>query len=280
MNHRQKSKLEFFIGGLEEKYASAKDYFISLDFILYSGRNEYSGKITAENSGFIFSFAGKKNLSDFEAVKNELIETVLKYDRAEILYKERGITTVISADDKNVKLSKTENNEFEANTAQLKDKNYNISLHKAKDLLFALGYTTADGKLKNDKIRKYNQTDRFIELIKPLFNEEKKLTIVDCACGKSYLSFVLNYWLWQEKRIKAKFIGLDISEKVIEESKKTAKQLGYTNMEFIKTDLSKLDSSGMDKNTVPDTVISLHACDTATDMALGYAIRNRAKSII
>ena len=94
------------------------------------------------------------------------------------------------------------------------------------------------------------------------------------------MSFVLNYWLWQEKRIKAKFIGLDISEKVIEESKKTAEKLGYSNMEFFQKDLSLLENSELEKNINPDIVISLHACDTATDMALGYAIRKKAKSVI
>lgn len=177
-------------------------------------------------------------------------------------------------------MEKKENKEIVPVEPRLKDKEYNISLYKAKDLLFTLGYTTEDGKLKNDKIRKYNQTDRFIELIKPLFSNEKNLTIVDCACGKSYLSFVLNYWLWQEKRIKAQFIGLDISEKVIEESKKTAEKLGYSNMEFFQKDLSLLENSELEKNINPDIVISLHACDTATDMALGYAIRKKAKSVI
>lgn len=280
MNHKQKSKIEFFLDGLEEKYNKGKDYFIGIEFLLSSGRKEYKGNIYLNDKKFIFSFSGKKDFDTFEEAKNYLIPIIMQYDKAEILYKERGITTIIAADDKNVKLSKTENKEIEADTSQLKDKNYNISLHKAKELLFALGYTTEDGKLKNDKIRKYNQTDRFIELIKPLFTEDKKLTIVDCACGKSYLSFVLNYWLWQEKRIKANFIGLDISENVIEESKKTAEKLKYSNMQFIQTDLSQLENSKMDKDIIPDTVISLHACDTATDMALGYAIRNNAKNII
>lgn len=280
MNHKQKSKIDFFLEGLGEKYSGGKDYFIGIDFSLTSGRNEYNGSISEENGSFVFSFAGKREFTDFSEAMVFLSDTCIKYDRAEILYKERGITTVIEADDRNVRLSKRENSDFAPVQPRLKDKSYNISLHKAKDLLFALGYTTEDGKLKNDKIRKYNQTDRFVELIKPLFENKKDITVVDCACGKSYLSFVLNYWLWQEKRIKAKFIGLDISEKVIEESRKTAEKLGYTNMEFIQTDLSRLESSGLDRNIVPDAVISLHACDIATDMALGYAIRNNAESII
>lgn len=280
MNHKQKNKIEFFLGGLEEKYNAAKDYFIRIDLRLISGRKEYDGKITPSGDNLILSFAGTKIFDNFKNLSSSLVETAIQYDKVEIEYIERGITTVITADDKNVRLEKKENKEIVPVEPRLKDKEYNISLYKAKDLLFTLGYTTEDGKLKNDKIRKYNQTDRFIELIKPLFSNEKNLTIVDCACGKSYLSFVLNYWLWQEKRIKAKFIGLDISEKVIEESKKTAEKLGYSNMEFFQKDLSLLENSELEKNINPDIVISLHACDTATDMALGYAIRKKAKSVI
>ncbi len=224
MNHKQKNKIEFFLGGLEEKYNAAKDYFIRIDLRLISGRKEYDGKITRSGDNLILSFAGTKIFDNFKNLSSSLVETAIQYDKVEIEYIERGITTVITADDKNVRLEKKENKEIVPVEPRLKDKEYNISLYKAKDLLFTLGYTTEDGKLKNDKIRKYNQTDRFIELIKPLFSNEKNLTIVDCACGKSYLSFVLNYWLWQEKRIKAQFIGLDISEKVIEESKKNRRE--------------------------------------------------------
>ena len=141
-----------------------------------------------------------------------------------------------------------------------------------------LGYLTEDGKIKNDKIRKYNQTERFIELIAPMFDgfsEKDEISVVDCACGKSYLSFVLNYYLWEVKRIKARFTGIDISENVVAESRRMAEELGYKNMEFICEDL-RFYNGGED----PDVVISLHACDTATDMALGYAIRRGAKKII
>lgn len=279
MNRKQKSKIDFFLGGFEEKYENGKDYFVGMSLTFVSGRKEYTGTVRAEDGKLVLSFAGDSVFSSFSELSAELSETALKYDAAKIAYAERGITTVLEADDRNVKVSKKDSPDF-VPAQNLKEKSYNINLHKAKELLFALGYTTEDGKLRNDKIRKYNQTDRFIELVKPLFNDGKNLTIVDCACGKSYLSFVLNYWLWQEKRIKAKFIGLDISEKVIEESKKTAEKLGYSNMEFIKTDLSQLETSSLDKSTVPDVVISLHACDVATDMALGYAIRNNAQSII
>ena len=188
MNRRQKSKLDFFLGGFEETYENGKDYFIGISLSFISGRKEYSGAVKAADGKFVLSFAGDKEFSSFSELSAEISETALKYDAAKIEDKERGITTILEADDRNVKLSKKETRDLVA-APQLKEKSYNINLHKAKDLLFALGYTTEDGKLKNDKIRKYNQTDRFVELVKPLFTDEKKLTIVDCACGKSYLSF-------------------------------------------------------------------------------------------
>ncbi len=137
-----------------------------------------------------------------------------------------------------------------------------------------LGFMTADGKIKNDMIRKYNQTDRFLDLVGGMFDGMNDITVVDCACGKSYLSFILNYYLWEQRHVRAKFIGIDIKPNVIEESGKIAADLGYNNMTFICEDLRTYDAPRA------DTVISLHACDTATDMALGFAIRHDAKNII
>lgn len=149
-----------------------------------------------------------------------------------------------------------------------------MNLGKATPLLKRLGFMTEEGKIKNDMIRKYNQTDRFIDLIEDLFDGQNNINIIDCACGKSYLSFILNYYLWEERHIKAFFTGIDIKQNVIDESNKIATDLGYRNMNFLCEDLRSYDGVS------PDIVISLHACDTATDMALGFAVRNKAKSII
>ncbi|MFA9397341.1 MAG: SAM-dependent methyltransferase, partial [Clostridiaceae bacterium] len=137
---------------------------------------------------------------------------------------------------------------------------------------------TKDGKIKNDKIRKYNQIDHYVEVLDGLFDKlprKKTINILDCGCGKSYLSFVLNYYLTEVKKIKCHFIGIDISEGVIESSKKMAEDLGYRNMEF-----HALDINEYKKDKDVNVVLSLHACDTATDMALAFGIKVKSDIII
>ena len=97
--------------------------------------------------------------------------------------------------------------------------------------------------------------------------------MLDCGCGKSYLSFVLNYFIRDVLRRRCRITGVDIAPGVIEASRKTAEQLGYANMEFVCADLRTYRADR------PSMVISLHACDTATDMAMGVAVRSGAKTL-
>ena len=274
MNQQQKSKIELFFGGFSERYRSAGEYFVEISFDFISGRKTYNGKIIKADNGFEYRFSGKRNSSDLSQALQFLLDDLLKYDSAIVRYKERGLTTELHADGRNVKIVKREEANDTVSVPTTK-KEYQIDLRKASKLMTALGYCDKDGKLRNDMIRKYNQTNHILELISDLFEGKNDITVVDCACGKSYLSFVLNYYLWEEKRIRAHFVGIDISPKVIDASKKIAQELGYTNMEFICEDLRTYES-----DFHPDVVISLHACDTATDMALGYALRHKAESIV
>lgn len=145
-------------------------------------------------------------------------------------------------------------------------------------MLSEIGILAKNGKIKNDKIRKYNQIDHFVELMGGIIDElgdKDEICVLDCACGKSYLSFVMNFYLREILKKKCHFIGVDYSDVVIDASKRIASNLGYSNMEFIKADL---------RNYMPnrriDLVISLHACDTATDMALALGIRAKARAIV
>ncbi len=276
MNQQQKGKIKLFLGGFSERYRSASEYFIEVAFQFTSGKTNCSGKILPIANGFEYRFSGKRIADTIGNALEFLLEDLLKYDSAIVQYKERGLTTELIADGRNVKISKREEgNDIRPATSVPEKGEYQIDLRKANKLMTALGYCDKDGKLRNDMIRKYNQTNHILTLISDLFEEKNDLIIVDCACGKSYLSFVLNYYLWEEKRIRAHFVGIDISPGVIESSKKIAKDLGYTNMEFICEDLRTYES-----DFHPDAVISLHACDTATDMALGYALRHRAERIV
>ena len=274
MNQQQAPKTKLFFGGFLERWKNGEDYFVCIEFDLISGRKTYKGTISKTDGAFEYVFSGKRVANTLSDALDCLMEDLIKYDSATVRYKERGLTTELIADGRNVKIVKREEENPIPMTGTAK-KEYKIDLRKAAKLMNALGYCDKDGKLRNDMIRKYNQTNHLLDLISEHFEGKNNITIVDCACGKSYLSFVLNYYLWEEKRIRARFVGIDISPTVIEASKKIAKELGYENMEFICEDLRFYES-----DFHPDVVVSLHACDTATDMALAYALRHKAESII
>lgn len=153
-----------------------------------------------------------------------------------------------------------------------------VKAEAARELLVAIGIMTADGEIKGDKRRKYYQIDRFIELVAGMLaswprNEE--LVVLDCGCGKSYLSFALNYYLVEVERKKCRFIGIDSSQAVIESSRAIQRQLNYRNMEFYAVEVSAFVPPGP-----VHMVLSLHACDTATDQAMALGLRNKSRYII
>ena len=274
MNAKQKGKIDLMLSGFGAKYEQAPDYFIALRWTVVSGGKTYNGSAEREETGgFLYSFAGTRQTESMEELLGWISDAVLRYDSAKIEYWERGRLSRICADDRNVRMEKEEIQE-DASAFGLKNKKYNLDLKTAAPLLKVLGFMTEDGKLRNSMIRKYNQTDRFLDLVGDLFDGKNNLTVVDCACGKSYLSFILNHYLWEKKHIRANFVAIDIKDVVIRDSNEMAEKLGYKNMKFVCEDLRFFDEGQ------PDAVISLHACDTATDMALGYAIRNNARIIV
>ena len=145
---------------------------------------------------------------------------------------------------------------------------------------------TPEGKIVNSKYDKFKQINRFLEYINdilPSVLEQKKcedypLQIADFGCGKSYLTFAVHYYLTQIKKIDCKIIGLDLKEDVIEYCNSLAKEFDCSGLIFKTGDISKYSDSEKEHN--PDIVITLHACDTATDYALKYAVLKNAKAIL
>lgn len=196
-----------------------------------------------------------------------------------------------------------------------RQKNYLLKEGAPVDFLVQLGIMTKDGKIHAQKYSKFRQINRFLEYVDDILPSltapekpdcakmtgapeasetdetapkapeiqeardsktlPRTLEIVDFGCGKSYLTFAVYYYLTAIKGLSAHITGIDLKKDVIHHCKQLAAACGYTGMDFICGDVADFSDS-----TPSDLVITLHACDTATDYALSYAVKNGAKCIL
>ncbi len=134
-----------------------------------------------------------------------------------------------------------------------------------------LGVQTAEGKIIRSRYDKFRQINRFLEFIEdvlPALPTGRPIRIIDFGCGKSYLTFAMYYYLKILKHYDVDMIGLDLKEEVIRYCNELSEKYGYENLHFYQGDIKDFDRA---ENV--DMVVSLHACDTATDYALAKGIK-------
>lgn len=166
---------------------------------------------------------------------------------------------------------------FESAIEEL-DRKKNYILTGKEDFLITLGISDASGRVHDKKQGKFRQINRFLEHIENVYKEipqNKKILIYDLCCGKSYLSFAVYHYLTSIKGRDVELLGIDLKRDVISWCDTVARELGYTGMKFICDDVTNTP-----KSVTPDMVISLHACDIATDIVINCALKLQAKVIL
>lgn len=157
-------------------------------------------------------------------------------------------------------------------------KRYILDTDEVIPFLVDLGVQTKEGKIVDKKYKKYKQINRFLEFVKgvlPELPKDRPVKIIDFGCGKSYLTFAVYYYLHIMNGRDVEMIGLDLKKDVIAHCNRMAEKYEYASLHFLEGDISTYD--GADS---ADMVITLHACDVATDFALDKAVHWNAKVIL
>lgn len=276
-----------------EEIRTLFDAVLNIDFIraVISGPRGKEGIIKVkvrplEKKGRLFfqfeSFTGKqafhKNLEKEEAVK-EFLGYAEQFRQMQIETVGEEYTLLVSKKGKTTVKKKTRRTKAQA--AQLthdRKKRHILEEGVYVPFLGDLGVMTQDGKIVRSRTDKFRQINRFLEFIEdilPRLDKGRELTILDFGCGKSYLTFAMYHYLHELKQYDVRIIGLDLKEEVIAHCGKLAERYGYEKLIFLVGDIA--DYEGVDQ---VDMVVTLHACDTATDYALAKAVGWNARVIL
>ena len=192
-----------------------------------------------------------------------------------ILVSKKGKMTISKKDSG---LSKINPKAFESNLEHNRSKNYIIKEGTNVPFMVELGVMTKEGKIIHKRYDKFRQINRFLEFIRDIKDnlpKNREISIIDFGCGKSYLTFAMYYYLHELCRLDVKITGLDLKEDVIEKCNRLSNEYGYDKLVFKRGDIADYK----DEESV-DMVVTLHACDTATDFALERAVKWGAKVIL
>lgn len=157
-------------------------------------------------------------------------------------------------------------------------KKYVLEEGKPIPFLQDLGVMTADGRIVHSRYDKFRQINRFLEFVQdilPKLPKGREINIIDFGCGKSYLTFAMYYYLKELNGFDIRVIGLDLKQDVIDHCNQLARKYGFEKLAFYHGDIASYE--GVDQ---VDMVVTLHACDTATDYALAKVVRWNASVIL
>lgn len=200
------------------------------------------------------------------------------FRQAQIRMQDEMVTVLVSKKGKATVKSKKAACIETQNLEHNRKKQYIIEEGMAVPFMIDLGVMTESGKIIRTRYDKYRQINRFLEFIEDILPElptDRTVHIIDFGCGKSYLTFAMYYYLKVLKHYDIRITGLDLKQKVIEDCQALADRYGYDGLQFLCGDIA--DYNGTDE---VDMVVTLHACDTATDYALYKAVKWHASVIL
>lgn len=219
-----------------------------------------------------------RNLDCSQALEYTLELLMASYRQMELSTTEKQCFVLVSKRGKVTIKSKAQTRTLKIDLTHNRKKQYLLPENKSIPFLVELGVQTPDGKIRDKKFKKFRQINRFLEFVQDVLPElpnDRPVTIVDFGCGKSYLTFAIYYFLKIQKGYQVRMIGLDLKADVIRRCNELAEKFGYQELTFLQGDIGSYD--GVDK---VDLVVTLHACDTATDFALEKAVRWGARVIL
>lgn len=231
----------------------------------------------------VSEFVGRKVLhSNHSAadVKKKIIDYMTEDFKQAQINMTDAAATILSSKSKTLtcKYKKAGQLKAQRDLSHNRTKKYIIQEGKPVAFMIDLGVMGQDGKTIRTRYDKFRQINRFLEYIEdilPKLDKERELTIIDFGCGKSYLTFAMYYYLKELKGYNIRIIGLDLKADVIEHCNELRTRYGYDKLDFYVGDIATYKD--VDK---VDMVVTLHACDTATDYALAKAVKWGAEVIL
>ncbi|WP_461810306.1 class I SAM-dependent methyltransferase [Faecalimonas sp.] len=208
-----------------------------------------------------------------------LTEKIEEFKQMQLETKQKQYTVLVSKKGKvTIKQKKQSGCVKQVDLSHNRSKQYILKEGKRVPFLCDLGVMTQEGKVVKTRFDKFRQINRFLEFVEdilPQLDKEREITILDFGCGKSYLTFAMYYYLHELKQYDVRIIGLDLKKEVIQHCNELSEKYGYNKLKFLEGNIA--DYTGVNE---VDMVVTLHACDTATDYALAKAVGWNAKVIL